>query len=97
LTVFDVEKQTQFYLAPRFTLGVVEKANLKKQSQFLPGQIGVSSYLKGNYGNITPRGARKNKANQACSFGKLGTGSERSRMEPIWMIKTERAGFQALP
>jgi len=37
--------QSQYYLAPRFIWG------LKKQSQFAGGQIGVKSYLKGNYGN----------------------------------------------
>jgi len=38
--------------------------NLKKQSQFAVGQIGVSSYLKGYYDKIPLCGSRKNKANQ---------------------------------
>jgi hypothetical protein len=36
---------------------------LKKQSQFAGGQIGVKSYLKGDYGKISLIGARENKAN----------------------------------
>jgi hypothetical protein len=35
--------------------------NLKKQSQFRNGQIGVSSYLKGFYDKNTLCGARKTK------------------------------------
>ncbi|MBN1806016.1 MAG: hypothetical protein JW837_12265 [Sedimentisphaerales bacterium] len=38
--------------------------NLKKQSQFANWQIYVTSYLKGDYENISPCGARKNKAKQ---------------------------------
>jgi hypothetical protein len=34
---------------------------LKKQSQFFGGRIGVKSYLKGNYGNISTCGRRKTK------------------------------------
>jgi len=37
---------------------------LKKQSQFANGHISVSSYMKGNYDNITVCEARKNKAKQ---------------------------------
>jgi hypothetical protein len=37
---------------------------LKKQSQFIEGQIGVNSSMKGVYGKILPCGALKNKANQ---------------------------------
>jgi hypothetical protein len=36
---------------------------LKKQSQFVPGLIGVTSYLKGNYDKYPLFGARKNKPN----------------------------------
>jgi len=43
--------------------------DLKKQSQFAGGQIGVRSYLKGDYDNITACGARKNKAKQSQSPG----------------------------
>ena len=54
-------KQTQSLLAPSTAGGL--KGNLKKQSQFTPGQIGIKSYMKGNYGNIATCGLRKNKAN----------------------------------
>jgi hypothetical protein len=40
-----------------------ERVNLKKQTQFAGGTIGVSSYMKGYYGRITLIGAHKNKAN----------------------------------
>ena len=36
---------------------------LKKQSQFTAGQYGISSCLKGYYGEIKPIGAAENKAN----------------------------------
>jgi hypothetical protein len=42
----------------------VVEVNLKKQSQFVGGQIGVNSYLKGHYGKMTPIWTRKNKAKQ---------------------------------
>jgi hypothetical protein len=37
--------------------------NLKKQTQFLNGQNGITSYLKRGYGNNPPAGSEKNKAN----------------------------------
>jgi hypothetical protein len=40
-------------------------ACLKKQSQFAGGQIGVSSYTKGDYEEIATAWARKNKAKQS--------------------------------
>ena len=43
----------------------MKKRNLKKQSQFLPGQIGVTSFVKGDYGNKPACGAEENKANQS--------------------------------
>jgi hypothetical protein len=55
--------QSQSYLAPS-TAGDL-KTNLKKQSQFAFGQIGVSSYLKGYYDKIPLCGTRKNKAKQS--------------------------------
>jgi hypothetical protein len=38
---------------------------LKKQSQFAAGQIGVKSYMKGNYGNMPACGLRKTKPIQS--------------------------------
>ena len=66
--------QSQYYLAPRFS--GVEKANLKKQSQFVLGRICSTPFVKGNYDNKPAGGFEKNKANQACP--------EQRRMEPIW-------------
>jgi len=45
--------------------------DLKKQSQFAGGQIGVNIYLKGNYDNKPACGHGKNKANDRPSAGKL--------------------------
>jgi hypothetical protein len=42
---------------------------LKKQSQFVPNQIDVKSYMKGDYGNNLPCGAQKNKANRRALPG----------------------------
>ena len=72
-------KQTQFYLAPSTAVGL--KTNLKKQSQFASGQIGVKSYLKGVYGNIAAWEARKNKAKQS-QFCRSG----------FWVVRTA-SGF----
>jgi hypothetical protein len=57
-----------------------KNSNLKKQSQFVPGLNGATSYLEGDYEKIPPRGAEENKANQACPFGKLRAGSEQRRI-----------------
>ncbi|MHC4556948.1 MAG: hypothetical protein ACYTFW_07065 [Planctomycetota bacterium] len=39
--------------------------NLKKQSQFVTPQIGVSSYIEGYYENKPAWGVQKNKAKQS--------------------------------
>ena len=60
---------------------VAEKnGDLKKQSQSVPGEIGATSYLKGDYDKIQLRGAQENKANKACSFDKLRAGSDPVRL-----------------
>jgi hypothetical protein len=38
----------------------------KKQSQFVPGQNGATSYIKGDYDNNSPAGDEENKAKQTC-------------------------------
>jgi hypothetical protein len=43
--------------------------NLKKQSQFAPGQNDITSYEKGDYDIIPPCGAHKNKAKQSQLAG----------------------------
>jgi hypothetical protein len=61
----------------------LKEYDLKKQSQFAGGHIGLNSDLKGSYGYIAANRTRKNKPNskpnKACPFGKLRAGSERSR------------------
>jgi hypothetical protein len=42
-------------------------SDLKKQSQFVPGLIGATSYLKGDYENSIAGVAIKNKANNRPS------------------------------
>jgi hypothetical protein len=50
---------------------VSTKYVLKKQSQFVPGLIGATSYLKGNYDKHPIWEARKNKANRRPPAGNL--------------------------
>jgi hypothetical protein len=45
----------------------VERVHLKKQSQFAGGQIGVNSYMKGDYGIKQGQRAQENKAKQTQS------------------------------
>jgi hypothetical protein len=50
---------------------------LKKQSQLMPGFIGATSYLKGDYDKIPLCGAQENKAkqtqsNEISSLSKIG-------------------------
>jgi hypothetical protein len=47
------------------SVNLVANSNLKKQSQFPEGQIGIKTYSKGAYGMMMPFGARKNKPNQS--------------------------------
>jgi len=61
LVVFERQKTNPILLSPHIFWGL--KTNLKKQSQFVNGQIGVTSYMKGDYGNKPPFWAQKNKAN----------------------------------
>jgi hypothetical protein len=41
-----------------------KKSDLKKQSQFAPALIGVTSFMKGDYGNTPVGGVEENKAKQ---------------------------------
>jgi hypothetical protein len=41
-----------------------KKFDLKKQSQFAPALIGVTSFMKGDYGNTPVGGVEENKAKQ---------------------------------
>jgi hypothetical protein len=42
-----------------------KKVDLKKQSQFVPGLMGVTPFAKGDYGDISVAGIEENKANQS--------------------------------
>ena len=44
-----------------------KKVDLKKQTQFAPALMGVTSFLKGDYDNIPAGGTEENKANQSQS------------------------------
>jgi hypothetical protein len=61
----------------------MSKRNLKKQSQFSKGKIDVILAMAMVYGDFDGPTRRKDKASQACPFGKLRAGSEQRRMEPI--------------
>jgi hypothetical protein len=56
------------------------KGQLKKQSQFEPGMIGVTSYLKGDYDKIPLCGAQKNKAKQSQYYRSALALSERGTL-----------------
>jgi hypothetical protein len=49
---------------------IFEKEQLKKQTQFSPGRIGLMSYMEGTYDNISRRGNLENKP-KFTSFFKL--------------------------
>jgi len=49
--------QSQLLLAPCTAGGL--KSELKKQSQFAPGGMGATSFVKGNYDNKSAGGAEK--------------------------------------
>jgi hypothetical protein len=55
------EKTKPILFSPQIFWGL--RTNLKKQSQFVEGQIGVNSFLQGGYDKKPPLGVRKNKAN----------------------------------
>jgi hypothetical protein len=65
----------QSYLAPKFIWGL--KTYLKKQSQFVPGLNGATSYLKGDYDRIQLCGAHENKAKQTQYYRPAFGSSER--------------------
>ena len=50
---------------PETKAPVEKKSDLKKQSQFAPAQIDVTSYVKGDYENKPRGGPRANKAKQS--------------------------------
>jgi hypothetical protein len=60
----NLKKQTQSRLAPNTAGGLL--TDLKKQSQFVPGQMGVTPFVKGAYDDNMPAGDDENKAEQAC-------------------------------
>ena len=58
--------------------GFVGITIFEKQSQFVPGQIGVSSYMKGNYDNKPPCRTRKSKL--------VLSGVEWIQFKPNWAV-----------
>jgi hypothetical protein len=42
------------------------RVNLKKQSQFVPNEIGAKPYVTAYYDNMPVNGAEENKANRTC-------------------------------
>ena len=45
-----------------------KNGDLKKQSQFAPAIMGATSFMQGDYGNMSAGGAEENKANQSQSY-----------------------------
>jgi len=63
----EIEQQVadQEQPAPESGPPAKKKVDLKKQSQFAPALMGVTSFIRGAYGNKTNSGAEENKANQS--------------------------------
>jgi len=69
--ISDLKKQSQSpacgrkseILSSKSETMVFEKAGLKKQSQFVPGLMGVMPFMKGAYDDYSPIGEDENKAN----------------------------------
>jgi hypothetical protein len=60
--------QDQTYPSPRdkaATRPAEKECDLKKQTQFAPAQVDVTSFVKGDYGNMPAHGVEENKANQS--------------------------------
>jgi len=64
--VVNLKKQSQFISVQCSAFGGQrqdeKKGDLKKQTQFVPAQVGVTSFVKGDYGNKPAGGVKKNKA-----------------------------------
>ena len=59
----SAQEPNQSRLAPSTAGGSI--TDLKKQTQFVPGQNGATSFEKGDYDNNSPAGDEENKANQS--------------------------------
>jgi hypothetical protein len=73
-----LKKQSQNYGSQFQVPGsavTARNVDLKKQSQFMPGLMGVTPFMRGDYDNIPHCEVQENKANKACS--------ERSRMDQL--------------
>ncbi len=60
------EIQTESYFSAVLALSAV---NLKKQSQFVEGQLNIFSYIERHYRNVAPFQGPENKANQSQFYG----------------------------
>jgi hypothetical protein len=67
----ELEKQSQS-IGSEFIARSSSKGSLKKQSQFMPGLIGVMPFMKGAYDDDSPDGDVKNKANQSQLQARIG-------------------------
>jgi hypothetical protein len=66
----NLKKQSQSRLAPNTAGGLL--TDLKKQSQFMPGLMDVTPFVKEGYGDNSPAGDVKNKANQSQLKARIG-------------------------
>ncbi len=78
--ISDLKKQSQSpacgrkseILSSKSETMVFEKAGLKKQSQFMPGLMGVTPFVNGAFDDNSPDGDVKNKANQSQLKARIG-------------------------
>jgi hypothetical protein len=69
----DLEKQSQSptfgrkseALSSKSETTIFDRLNLKKQSQFMSGLMGVTPFMKGTFDNISPASKDENKAKQS--------------------------------
>ena len=67
----NLKKQSQS-IGSEFIVRSSSKGSLKKQSQFVPGLMGVTPFMKGAYDDNSPGGDVKNKANQSQLKARIG-------------------------
>jgi len=71
IRLFHQQEAEQYKLSPSLrdeaaiqNTTALKNSDLKKQSQYVPGQNGTTSYSKGDYDNMPVHGTEENKANQ---------------------------------
>jgi len=95
----DADQQCEPSLRDEAATQTAEKqVDLKKKSQFAPAEIGVMSFVKGDYDNKPARGVEENKPNQSQFLvhpSEKGGGKKPSREAPGGSRMRERLTFRS--